>query len=56
MAIASLLSGSEFVGPEQSGDHVDGDGHAGCAIEEQDEHRSGPLEQNGVADEQQQHA
>jgi hypothetical protein len=38
MAIASLLSGSEFVGPQQSGDHVDGDEHRRRAVDDLDDH------------------
>jgi hypothetical protein len=38
MAIASLLSGSEFVGPQQRGDHVDGDEHRRGGVDQLDDH------------------
>jgi hypothetical protein len=38
MAIASSLWGSEFVGPQQGGDHVDGDEYRRRRVDELDDH------------------
>ena len=38
MAIGSSVSGSEFVGPQQGGDHVDGDEYRRRGVDELDDH------------------